>query len=179
MGLIGLAVIVLNYVAKWFLFNKAGEEGWKSLIPFYNNYIYCKIGNCIKLFWADLILSLVVCSGVALFVINMMVTAFGSILGINHDNLSAFYSMIGLSIFTLVIFAIIGFGIFVAKTVLSVLINLKVVSCFTDETVFKVLAGIGSFSPFYVALVVTRCILAFDEKYKYVQNVEFKESEAK
>lgn len=35
--------LVLNYlfevVAGWRIFEKAGERGWKSLIPVYNNYI--------------------------------------------------------------------------------------------------------------------------------------------
>ena len=42
-GIISLAVIVLFYVAMWKMFEKAGEPGWASLIPFYNLYVLFKI----------------------------------------------------------------------------------------------------------------------------------------
>lgn len=42
-GLVALALYVLMIVAWWKIFTKAGEAGWKSLIPIYNAYIYCKI----------------------------------------------------------------------------------------------------------------------------------------
>lgn len=42
--------IVLMIIADWKLFSKAGEAGWKSLIPIYNIYTLVKIvdGNGIK-----------------------------------------------------------------------------------------------------------------------------------
>lgn len=42
--------VVLMIIANWKLFTKAGEAGWKSLIPFYNLYTLVKIvdGNGIK-----------------------------------------------------------------------------------------------------------------------------------
>lgn len=43
MGVIYLALIVLYLVALWRLFSKAGIEGWKCLIPFYNMYCLYKI----------------------------------------------------------------------------------------------------------------------------------------
>lgn len=42
-GLISLALAVLVIVGLWKIFTKAGEEGWKSIIPFYNIYILLKI----------------------------------------------------------------------------------------------------------------------------------------
>ena len=42
-GLIGLAVAIFFVVAYWKIFTKAGEAGWKSLIPFYNFYITLRI----------------------------------------------------------------------------------------------------------------------------------------
>lgn len=42
--LIGVIVIgVLMIIAWWKLFTKAGEKGWKSLIPIYNMVVYFKI----------------------------------------------------------------------------------------------------------------------------------------
>ena len=42
-GIFILALYVLLIVAWWKLFVKAGEAGWKSIIPIYNIYIYCRI----------------------------------------------------------------------------------------------------------------------------------------
>lgn len=41
--LFSLVLVVLLVVANWRIFEKAGEAGWKSLIPFYNTYILFKI----------------------------------------------------------------------------------------------------------------------------------------
>lgn len=40
---LSLALMILLIVAKWKIYEKAGEEGWKSIIPFYNDYILYKI----------------------------------------------------------------------------------------------------------------------------------------
>lgn len=41
--LIVLSIYVLLVIAWWNIFQKAGEAGWKSLIPFYNTYILFQI----------------------------------------------------------------------------------------------------------------------------------------
>lgn len=41
--LISLAVCIFMVVVYWKLFQKAGEPGWASLIPFYNAYVLYKI----------------------------------------------------------------------------------------------------------------------------------------
>ena len=40
-----LAITVIAIVTTWKIFEKAGEKGWKSLIPFYNYYITFKIAG--------------------------------------------------------------------------------------------------------------------------------------
>lgn len=40
-----LVLSILSIVAMWFIFEKAGEAGWKSLIPLYNVYIMFKIAR--------------------------------------------------------------------------------------------------------------------------------------
>ena len=49
--LIAIALGVLAIVAMWKVFVKAGEKGWKSLVPFYNLYILFKICWNSKYFW--------------------------------------------------------------------------------------------------------------------------------
>ena len=38
-----IVIYVLLVIALWKIFTKAGEAGWKSLIPIYNAYVLCKI----------------------------------------------------------------------------------------------------------------------------------------
>ena len=40
-ALVGIAIII--FVANWKLFTKAGEKGWKALIPIYSTYVKIKI----------------------------------------------------------------------------------------------------------------------------------------
>ncbi len=40
-----LVVYVIQIIAMWKLFNKAGEKGWKSIIPIYNMVILFKISG--------------------------------------------------------------------------------------------------------------------------------------
>ena len=37
------AVSILGVIAMWLIFKKAGENGWKAIIPFYNSYILFKL----------------------------------------------------------------------------------------------------------------------------------------
>ena len=41
--IICLILVVIAIIANWKIFTKAGEKGWKSIIPIYNAYIFFKI----------------------------------------------------------------------------------------------------------------------------------------
>ncbi len=41
--LIIIAVAVLMIIAQFKVFKKGGEEGWKAIIPIYNQYTLCQI----------------------------------------------------------------------------------------------------------------------------------------
>lgn len=43
--LIALAIYIIQIIAMWKLFSKAGQAGWKSLIPIYNFVILFKISG--------------------------------------------------------------------------------------------------------------------------------------
>lgn len=52
-----VAVWVLLIIARWKVFTKAGEKGWKSIIPIYADYVQWRIGwKKIGLFWIMLLL---------------------------------------------------------------------------------------------------------------------------
>lgn len=42
-------------IASWKIFTKAGEGGWKAIIPVYNTYITFKISWNVRMFWIMLI----------------------------------------------------------------------------------------------------------------------------
>ena len=48
-----LAIAILFIVAMWKIFQKAGEPGWKAIIPFYNSYTMYKIVWDTKFFWIN------------------------------------------------------------------------------------------------------------------------------
>ena len=49
--IISLALIALAIIAYWRIFVKAGEEGWKAIIPFYNAYTAMKLFWKTSIFW--------------------------------------------------------------------------------------------------------------------------------
>lgn len=46
-----LILTVLLVIAWWKIFTKAGEKGWKAIIPIYNTYILFKLFWNTKMFW--------------------------------------------------------------------------------------------------------------------------------
>lgn len=47
--------LILLVIARWIVFSKAGEPGWKSIIPIYNTYTSYKIAWTTNMFWISLI----------------------------------------------------------------------------------------------------------------------------
>lgn len=66
--IIMLAVCVIMIAANWKLFTKAGIEGWKAIIPFYNTYIMTELSG-MNIVW--FILTFVPCAN---FVASIMIT---------------------------------------------------------------------------------------------------------
>ena len=46
-----LICYIICAIGNWKVFTKAGEEGWKAIIPIYNNYVSYKISWNTKMFW--------------------------------------------------------------------------------------------------------------------------------
>ena len=57
--MIAFAWWLLQIIANWRIFTKAGEDGWKSIIPIYGDYISYKIAWQPAYFWLTLILGIV------------------------------------------------------------------------------------------------------------------------
>ena len=59
-NILSISLTVFSLVCMWRVFSKAGEGGWKILIPFYNVYIQFKIANARKRFWICFLLTLMI-----------------------------------------------------------------------------------------------------------------------
>ena len=54
-SIFSLIIMILHIIGVWNVFKKAGEPGWKSIIPFYNTYILYKISWNPMWFWLVLL----------------------------------------------------------------------------------------------------------------------------
>ena len=64
--IIRLAISVCTIIGLWKMFDKAGENGWGAIIPFYKDYLLFKVAEIKSWFWGYLAAGLV--SGICLFV---------------------------------------------------------------------------------------------------------------
>ncbi len=97
---IWLVIWVLVVIAQWKIFTKAGEAGWKSIIPFYNMYITFRIAGRNGWWFLALFVPLV-----NIFVLLM--------LGIDlakHFGKSTAFGVVALWLFSVIGYLIVGFG---------------------------------------------------------------------
>ena len=81
-GLVALVVLVIAIVAYWKVFTKAGEAGWKSIIPIYNVIVLLKIVGR-PWWWLLLMLIPLVNIVVLIVVMNDLSKSFGHGVGIH------------------------------------------------------------------------------------------------
>lgn len=98
--LILAAVIVVAIVAYWKIFEKAGQAGWKSIIPVYNTYILLKIIG--RPGWWLLLFLIPLVNIVTSIVVSFdLAKVFGK---------SGVFAVFGLILFSLIGYLILGFG---------------------------------------------------------------------
>ena len=86
-SVISLICAVLIIIAWWKIFTKAGEKGWKSIIPIYNGYTQFKLFWNTKMFWITLALAAVagICAavgGTVLIIIYALLVIAAFVIGI-------------------------------------------------------------------------------------------------
>lgn len=94
-----LVVIVVMIVAHWKIFEKAGEAGWKCLVPFYNTYTLFRIAGRNGWWFLALLVPFV----------NIIVMLILSIDLAKHFGKSTVFGVVGLWIFSLIGFLILAF----------------------------------------------------------------------
>lgn len=79
-----LIVWIVLIVANWKIFTKAGEPGWKSIIPVYGSYIGYKIAWKPMMFWVTIGLSIAtsVCNNLATQQGSSVATVIAGVLGL-------------------------------------------------------------------------------------------------
>lgn len=59
-NIVSLIIGIIGIVCMWVLFQKAGEKGWKAIIPFYNAYVAYKLFWKKSMFWVTLVIALLI-----------------------------------------------------------------------------------------------------------------------
>lgn len=89
---IGFAITILQVVATWKIYDKAGYSGWKSIVPVYNTYILSKIATgSSTLFWV--LLSLIIGMGIFLVFDGLVVVSYILSLIANIINVVILYNL--------------------------------------------------------------------------------------
>lgn len=57
--IIAIVICALYVISMWIMFKKAGDKGWKAIIPFYNIYTMYKLTWKKSMFWVMLALDIV------------------------------------------------------------------------------------------------------------------------
>jgi hypothetical protein len=95
-----LILAVTSIVSFWRVFEKAGDKGWKSLIPLYNTYTLFKVGGYNG--WMFLLLLIPIVNIVILLLLSLkLAERFGK---------STFFAVVALFLFNPIGFWIIGLG---------------------------------------------------------------------
>ena len=96
-----LVVWAIMAVAGWKIFEKAGVEGWKALIPFYNNYLFLEIGGYNGWLFVLIFVPYVGSLVVAILMALGLAKNFGK---------SVMFAIFGLLIFSIVGYLMLAFG---------------------------------------------------------------------
>ncbi len=179
MSVYPITLAVLSYIAYWKLFEKAGEKGWKALIPYYNTYITAKLADCVALFVVQLILGIIVQLVVVGLYIKFVIWSI--LLAANEGNAQSsdeifdfvgpfFGIQVGLMMFAVIAIVI----AVIALIAINIVIRIKFVRCYSDEQVFPILAGVGSIPSLNVLFVVAITILGLEQKYTYQKPISMR-----
>lgn len=109
--LIWLAVVVVAIVALWKVFEKAGVDGWKAIIPIYNSWILAEIAG--KPGWwglAPLVYLIPVIGFMLGWIVVLIVYVIISLELAKRFGKDTLFAILGLVIFSLIGLLILGFG---------------------------------------------------------------------
>ena len=134
--------IGLYIITKWKVFEKAGIEGWKSLIPFYSYYtLVTKVARKPRIyFWGPILCSFAVLCLSAVIVLIIFVSAMGGRHS-SYDRITGSIILISIPYFTIIIFLL----------VMTIKLSIAIAKNFGEDAGF----GVGLvllYIPFYFIL---------------------------
>lgn len=145
-NLISLAITILTIVSMWMVFAKAGQGGWKILIPIYNVYIQFKIANAKKRFWLCFLLTLAIPAFCATFV-PAIIHDYQYLGFIPFEDFNGFHLLVILAIILVIL-------------IINITVNFSMAKAFGLPGVF----GLG----LWLLPVIFYAIIAFNGNIQYV-----------
>lgn len=143
-NLFSLAAAILVIIGTWKILEKAGEQGWKALIPFYNKYTMYKTFWKKKWFWVQFIPAAVL---VPIITILFVASIVGFISATNSYSSDA--PIMAIISIAIAIFLTIAISIY--SYVFSIILNVKIAKAFGKSGGFAV--GLILLAPvFYMIL---------------------------
>ena len=162
---------VLHLIATWRMFKAGGEGGWKSLIPFLNQYTLDKLTWSKRIFWVSLILAV---SGVLLFCIGTGVLlvpiiresgrfVIGDTPGEVYKTLQRIFS--GVPAWQIIVGGII---VLIGELIMLALCVIRIISYYHVSKAYN--HGVGYFFGLLLFPAIFWLIIGFDGNLKYCGN---------
>ncbi len=148
--MVSFVTMILAYIGLWNMFSKAGVEGWKCIIPYYNTYVIGQISKKEKL--AKI---LIIVQVISIVVLTVFV---GSLVAVAVN----FNSYDDVSMLPLIIALISGIAtsmLLIAEMIMRIMLHYNLMKSYEAPTVFLILVIMFP----YVAWL----ILGFSKKYLY------------
>ena len=151
---ISLILLILTVIGEWKILEKAGEPGWKALIPFYRFYILFKIFWDHKMYWISLVVDIILSICLFYSIFGLIATITVAMFGGDPDT-----SMLGLALF-------VGLVCAIARLVIWFKLYREMARCFGQGVLFTI--GMFLFTGIFFL------ILGFSNSYQ----LEFEEETA-
>ncbi len=149
-GFISLVLLLMNYIGLWHMFEKAGEDGWRCIVPFYNVYIMGEICGKEKL--SKIIIAIELIMMIVLPVVIYEFIRTSNNLFFKDDMTSAV--ALGITIGALITFIAI-----VIKKILRTMLDYYIIKSYGAPTGFLLLT--------FFLPAIAWMILGLSEKYQY------------
>ncbi|MCR4896713.1 MAG: DUF5684 domain-containing protein [Lachnospiraceae bacterium] len=119
-NLYSTAMAILTIVGTWMVYNKANDNGWAAIIPFYREYVMARIADKKNAFWGYLIAAIIeffagIAFAVSLTVVLLQLIGSGfSFGGFDEDS----YGLFGVMALSLIIMGIAGLVKLIIKIIM-------------------------------------------------------------
>jgi len=105
-----LIIWVVSIIALWKVFEKAGVEGWKAIIPFYNYWVLCEIAGRPGWWALSFIFAVIPILNIIGWIVPLVVWIIVALDIGKAFGKSTTFSVVALIVFSLIGLLILGFG---------------------------------------------------------------------